>query len=291
MSDEPRTRRRTRRHRARHLSAVVAVTAAVLLAAGCSGGSGTTTVVTDPAAAVKAAALKTSSANTVHIEMTEELSGVAHLTVTVSGDVDRVAKRESITTDLRSTKLQLIRDGDTFFARAGGTGKWTQINLDPSLVDKVASQFNPQEGQLELLQQLGVKLQNVGDVTTGGTRTAHYVGTLDWQKLLGAITSAGVLSSQDANLVQSNASGSSGTLDVYVDGEQRVQEETTHLSLEIKGQSIRVVTTARFTNYGSPVNITVPTPDQVASTHDVATFADFGQVIAQLELHGGGVPS
>lgn len=279
--------------RARPGGAATAAVLTVLLLAltgACSSGGGTK-VTTSPAAAVRAAATKAANAKTAHMEITETISGPVHLTITMSGDFDRDAQRGHLTVDNANIHLEEIQDHNTAYVRAGSSQKWTRVELDPSIAEKITEQLNPAQGQLALLEKLGVDVKEVGDLTTAGAKVTHYAGAIDWRKMLETVGATGVAPSGAIDQLESQVDEGSGTADVYIDTNGHVRLTTLTLSLTAQGQTVHIEAENHLSRYDEPVDITVPGPADVTATKKAGTLQEFTQIVAGVASAGVTTPS
>jgi hypothetical protein len=284
---------RTNRLHTRSTGAVAAAVLAVLLLAltsACSNGGGTK-VTTSPAAAVRAAATKAANAKTAHMEMTETISGPADLTLTMTGDFDRDAQRAHLTVKSANVDLEEIQDHNTAYIRLGSSKQWTRVELDPSITQKITDQLNPAQGQLALLEKLGVDVKEVGDLTTDGTKVTHYAGTIDWRKLLETVGAVGVAPSSAIDQLESQVDDGSGTADVYIDSSGLVRRSSLTLALTADGDTLHIEAENNLSRYNEPVDITVPDPADVVATKKAGTLQEFTQIVAGIASAGASIPS
>lgn len=283
---------RTSRRSTRPTSAVTAALLAVLLLAAtsaCSSGGGTK-VTTSPSAAVQAAATKAADAKTAHMEMTETISGPVDVTFNLTGDFDRSAQRSHLTMKGNNVLLEEIQDRNTAYVRSGSS-QWTRVDLDPAITEKIEKQLNPAQGQLALLEKLGVDVKEVGDLTTGGTKLTHYAGALDWRKLLETVGSLGAVPSGAVDQLESEVHEGSGSADAYIDSSGHVRRTTLTLSLTAQGQTVHIEADNNLSRYDEPVDIAVPGPADIATTKKAGTLQEFSQIVAGLGTGGLGTPS
>ncbi len=116
-----------------------------------------------------------------------------------------------------------------------------------------------------------------GDVTTVGTEkldgvdTTHYRATVDLSKYPGLVPADQREAVQKAVDQLTNAAHiSTFPVHVWVDQDGLVRQVRAVLTETIQGQTVNVVTTERFYDFGTPVDIQLPAENQVT---DISTLA------------------
>ena len=184
-------------------------------------------------------------------------------------------------TDTTASIVYDVENGDPvmymrfgFLAKLLPQGKtWVKIDLEQA--GKAAgidfSQLlggatqSPTQG-LDMLRSAG-DFTNEGSETIDGVQTTHYHGTIDLEKIA---ASGGPAASAVQRLIQLGAP-TSEPMDVWIDGSGFVRQFEESYTQTIDGTASTVDMTMTMSDYGGPVQITVPPPDQVLDGTSLAT--------------------
>jgi hypothetical protein len=171
---------------------------------------------------------------------------------------------------------------------AAGEPGWLQVNVaDGALVggsdEAVAGMPNGRD-YLAYLRNLSGDVTDEGDTKIDGVVVHHYGGALDLSKIF---SKAG-LDAQQAQLAQLEQQGAhlDATMDAFIDDNGLPHRVTIKISNPGFSFEIRL----DFVDYGAPVDVVVPPPEQVVETRSVNSPAEFfavSQEIGQLLLRGG----
>lgn len=265
-----------------------AATAAVggLLLTGCSSGTTTaptastepaspTVVASPPAGAISAspaaylsqAADATTAAGTAKFTAQISTGDDKAATIGMDGAID--FSTEAIQVKVSSAMLGgtegievVVVDGQSYIKMPMFQGKWMKTPAQ-----KVGVNFTDPTDGLSSLKNLA-DLKEVGTEEIDGVSTTHYTGTLDLKE---ALAQANIPSADLAKIKQEMDRVKDGaTVDVWVDDEGRVVQIKTSMSLDTgTGKPVAFSNTMKFFDFGAPVDIKAPSPDQVISPSDV----------------------
>jgi len=156
------------------------------------------------------------------------------------------------------------------------------IKVDLSAVGKQAGIDLSQFTQLgtDPSQMVGWLRTVSGDVTTVGTEqldgveTTHYRATVDLSKYPDLVPAAQRETVRKAiDQLTKSAHLNSFPVHVWVDKDGLVRQIRAVLTESIQGQTMNVVTTERFYDFGAPVDIQIPSDDQVTDISSMAGAA------------------
>jgi hypothetical protein len=156
------------------------------------------------------------------------------------------------------------------------------IKLDLNAVGKQAGIDLSQFSQLgtDPSQMVGWLRTVSGDVTTvgaeqlDGVETTHYRATVDLSKYPDLVPAAQRETVRKAiDQLTKSAHLSSFPVHVWVDKDGLVRQIRAVLTESIQGQTMNVVTTERFYDFGAPVDIQIPSDDQVTDISSMAGAA------------------
>jgi len=136
--------------------------------------------------------------------------------------------------------------------------QFTQFASDPSRM-------------VDWLRTASGDVTTVGTETIDGVETTHYRATVDLSKypdLVPADQRDAVRKAVDA--ITKEAHVSSFPIHVWVGKDGLVRQVRTVLTETIQGQTMNVVTSERFYDFGAPVDIQVPADDQVTDISSLA---------------------
>jgi hypothetical protein len=197
--------------------------------------------------------------------------GTTSTQMQLSGEVDAKAQRSSATFDVAGMAFEMVSDGTTLYlrlpeeARAATGGKaWTKLDLEtlaPSL-GPLAGNPNPMQA-FDQLRRPGADVVEVGEEEVRGTKTTHYRTVLDLTASIDQL--GGGLDDQAEPLRQQLAAV---PVEVWLDDDGRIRRQRTTLDLSLPGitgaTDTKVTTTVEAFDYGKPVTIEVPKPEDVA---------------------------
>jgi len=144
--------------------------------------------------------------------------------------------------------------------RAGiDISQFTQFTTDPTqMVDWLRAASGP--------------VTMVGTENVGGEQTTHYRTTIDLDKYPDLVPpQQRDLMQQAVDQIKKTAHVSSFPMHVWVGKDGRVRQVRTVLTEAVQGQTMNVVTTERFYDFGVPVNIALPPDSQVTDVSNLGT--------------------
>lgn len=252
------------------MAAVVLILGGLFAVFGLGGGGGGTSGEASAAEAVSTAATRTIGADSADVSMSLSASTTGmdeSLTGTGSFDFTQKAGTMTMTipVDGQQYSEQEILDNSTIYVNVSGldTGlapsvPWVSI---PAETDHEPTDISTLDATalLHQLQSAGGSATSLGQTAYDNTTVTEYQTTLPPSVLeseMGALPSS---SGQSLGLDLPDM-----TIDVYVtlDGLLKAVAVPTY-SFDIAGQTISVSSTVAFSNFGTPVNVTPPPPDQV----------------------------
>lgn len=246
-------------------------------------GSSTQTVTGD---VLEAAARATQEQGSVRLEfeMTSQSDGAfsqdfqAHGT----GEIDFEAHRsymkfEADGSPAGFSTFELIMDGTTTYMKGafGPSDKWVKTDRSKTAEDSLA--FGADQwsaaGILDDLRSVSEDVEIVGQEELDGMWVTHYRAILDPER------AADVFDNPEPG------EGLAGVADVWIDEQTLVRKVTNEFSIESDAMSMDVTIDMRFLDYGAPVDIEVPDPEDVTEDVDEATSSESGG-IEQMILSG-----
>jgi hypothetical protein len=175
--------------------------------------------------------------------------------------------------------MEMIVDGSTIYMRVpmltyiGGPSGWLSMNpedmgMSSDALGLGAGTYDP-SSIIESLRGAGGEPEVVGTEDVRGVETTHYRATVDLDDAIAQVPED-QRAFIEAQLEQ--LGDSSIPLDVWVDAEglpRRMRLDMGDLLGQAMGAEVGVVMTMDFFDYGVPVDIQVPSPDEVQSFTDV----------------------
>ena len=277
---------------------------AVLALAGCGGSSSTAPVppVERASASYLAAAAAKSTATSsmkVDSEVTMSIPGaVKPVTMTLTGATDNVAKRSEMSFDLSSMlaaipgasglgsaddlKMQLISDLGSgkpvvymrvpFLTKlaSGKVKEWIKVDLqeagkslglDLSTLTDIGS--DPSQ-QLQWLKGTSGDVTELGTEMVDGAETTHYRATVDFEKVVNLAPPEQRASVRKSIAALTRLGVKPMPYDVWIDNDQRIRKMTMQTNQKIAGQETNMNMTMRFHDFGSKVDIQLPSADTVS---------------------------
>jgi hypothetical protein len=201
-----------------------------------------------------------------------------------TGAIDFRARRSQVSLNLPSNLaggglLQAVVDNNALLLNLPGLAQslpglkpWTQSNpTDPSqqqalgVLNQLLLVLDPVTA-IEALYGAGAHTTKVGTETIRGTATTHYRTTVDLKAAAGKLSGAARAEYERA---VSALGQTSVPFDVWVDAQRRARRIQVGINLPNAGG--KITATLELFDYGSPVTITIPPPDQIASAMQLAT--------------------
>lgn len=272
--------------RIRKLFAVVAVLG---IAAGCGGGR-------SPVDTVRLAAAETQSAKTARMAFSlQGLPGAGE--VEAEGEVDLVGNRGTMAMTMPEVEgeslgtIDMVFDGTVVYmkfppalAAEFGDKPWLKMDVDEVMeesagIDLSALQQgsgNPNEA-LGYLRGAGSDTTEVGEETIRGMETTHYRTTIDRQAMLEGAEGA---AREEARKLADALGDQEIRADVWVDDEGRLRKMSYSVDpskMELgepipdELQGARFDYTFEFYDFGIPVNVEIPPPDQTTDLSELVS--------------------
>jgi hypothetical protein len=214
------------------------------------------------------AAANTQAAGSADFKGVIDLSGGAATTnMTFDGQVDfsKNTMKGSVTSDITGQNLtmQVLTIDDKTYAQMPMLGdKWIKTP------DSQGTGGNPLK-QIDSLKRV-TDLKEVGTDDVDGVTATHYKGSIDLTK---ALEAAGFTGEQlDAAKQQLGKSGQDASLEVWVDPDGRIVKMSQHVSLDAAGKQGSLTSTVSFSNFGTSVDVTPPSPDQVIDSSQLQSL-------------------
>ncbi|MGE5272829.1 MAG: hypothetical protein ACM3QU_03535 [Verrucomicrobiota bacterium] len=159
-----------------------------------------------------------------------------------------------------------------------GGKPWIKVDLGE--VGKRAgidiSQFTQFAGDptrmVDWLRAAGGSVTTVGTETVDGEPTTHYKATIDIDKYPSLVAAdQRDLMRKAVDSIKQATHLSSFPMHVWVGKDGLVRQVRTVLTETIQGQTVNVVTSERFFDFGAPVDIVLPSDDQVTDISNLGT--------------------
>lgn len=253
--------------RSRNVTITSIAFVAFALVAGCSGEDAAASAGATPAASAAAsgAALTgenpadllarapgaTFEAGTARFEMTLDISAQGKkMTTAGSGSYDFAKKLGTITMDGKAMgapgTVETILAGDTVYTQLPGEPGWFRMDAA-----EVGGQQDPTK-QLEALRVAASDVQVVGTEAVRGAEARHLTFSLDAKKVAESVGTPEVGAA--AGMINGPAPA-----DIWIDSEGRVVKFQVRMSM----QQAETNTTIEYFDFGDPLSIEVPDPDEV----------------------------
>ena len=221
--------------------------------------------------------------------MTVDLSGTAAgqaLSATGSGDIDFAANAASFSIDMTAAGQQLSMQevvvGQTIYiggqlgaaalAQVAPGKSWMSVDL--SSIASAAGQSagslgtgsNP-AAMLRLLAERGNTVVPTGTSTVDGTTVQGYDVTFDPARIRSELSNP----SLPSWIRQATSSVDFGhlTMQVFIDGANLLRQMRMDMHMSVAGHDVAISETTGFSDYGTPVTVTAPPPDEVLSVQQL----------------------
>ena len=198
-------------------------------------------------------------------------AGGGDTTMNLIGKVDTKAQRTSAKFDIVGMSFDMVSEGSTLYLKlpeearlAIGGKSWAKLDLS-TIAPGVGTIGNPNPMQsFDQLRKPGSEVEEVGEEEVRGTKTTHYRTVLDLTSSIDQL--GGAMAEQVEPLRQKLAAV---PVDVWLDGDDRIRRQRTTLDLSLPGSAgsataTKVTTTVEAFDYGKPVTIELPNPDDVS---------------------------
>ncbi|HEX4490658.1 MAG TPA: hypothetical protein VH914_05565 [Acidimicrobiia bacterium] len=270
--------------------AVIAAAAIVVASRGSSKSASPTTTKTPTTAArsarqiLAAASARTRAAGTARMSMVETVSGSGvSFDLNLNGASDYAHKNSEITMSALGRDFETVRvvSGVSYMSAPGvalpGNAHW--VSLRPSDLGLPSNQSalgsnDPNTG-LQYLSAISGSPHDLGAATIDGAPTTHYGFTVDLRSLMDQMSRGmSKLGGQSLGLGEMN-----GLLDLtnipaeaWIDHDGRVRQFKFTLAMSTLGQSVKAVSTMKYSHFDEPLTITAPAPTDVVPFSSVPQF-------------------
>ena len=149
----------------------------------------------------------------------------------------------------------------------GAVGR--RAGLDVSQFTQFA---NDPTRMVDWLRAASGSVTTVGTEDVGGEPTTHYRATIDLDRYPDLVPAEQRdLMRKAVDAVERSAHVSSFPMHVWVGKDGLVRQVRTVLTETIQGQTVNVVTSERFYDFGAPVDVVIPSDDQVTDISNLGT--------------------
>jgi hypothetical protein len=245
------------KHPVRNLAAAAAIALAM---AGCGGGSDATDTLA-PADAVRAAVSTTTQQPSSRMTMAIKTdAGAIKVEMTGEGVFDYAKKQGQMSMSVPGSaqKVEAIITADTMYMKIPGQGS-SYFSLPMKELGGTSFGSSDPTSSLQVLTGMSDDVKSVGTEEVRGDETTHYRGTYDLKR---AVANLEGLPKQAVQKLIDSGSTTIVPFDAYVDSDGRlrklVQDTTTKLPGG-SGEEAHSPVTMELYDFGTPVNVTVPT--------------------------------
>lgn len=264
--------------------AAVAITLVVSLVFIGAGGPGSK----DASAQVEMGARATLAEHTVAMEVSGSLtangqsipmsgSGFADLssrleTLTMSFSANGTAVQETVLADGPSAYMQVVENDQNAIAQLLPGKHWVEMPLGASASSVLGAGTPNILSQLQLLTQQGNAVVSLGSSTINGEAVTGYQVTITHEAMVAAskrLLAKGGAEAQEMRALLSSISMEPPVIEVWLGADHLLRREKVSMSASSIGNSVSGDVEVDFSNYGSPVTVSIP------AAGDVATYSDF----------------
>lgn len=249
--------------------AVVALLAVMALPfAGCSD----TATTANAAERVREASRKSVDADSVAFEMTIGMSGVAGIDihVTAEGEYDLANRLMTMTMDVFGQETEAVSDGEAIYLRMGMLGDtWIKQEFDGPANPAMGGAGEDPTKVLEWLTEAGDDVEDLGKDEVRGESATHYRVTLDLRETAGKLDAE--LREQVEQAMEMLGQDSL-VVDIWLNEDDlpvRLAYEMSFANSEMQAlRDASMTFTLEYFDWGKPVTVTLPDPDDVQSLED-----------------------
>jgi hypothetical protein len=249
---------------------VLWIVVGLLLAAGVLAAALTAGDDRSPTQRLQAAPDAVADAGSFAFEITvKTTAGTTATDVTLVGAVDAETGRSTASFDLLGSPVELVTDGDVVYLRlpsgSGASGKpWVKVDAGAPTSGALGGITGSPLETFEQLRATGSKVEEIGSQDVRGVPTRHFRAVLDLSDDLDDLPQM-----PGVDLEAFRTQLSAVPVDVWLDEDDLVRRQRTSLRLGVPSgtgstTSVVVTTTIEVFDYGKPVRIEVPAPDQVS---------------------------
>lgn len=245
----------------------------------------------------------TAAAKSARVSMTVSSSGLAAFSLTGDGVVDFANGDSQLTVHFGGAAASLVPDGleersvdhveYVEMPGLGGSDHW--ISIDASKLG-ISSSSVPGLGEsdprqfLASLETVSDNVTKVGSEVIRGVETTHYHATLDLGKSLDQADVPPSLRDAEKQFLGANGTTPTLPVDVFIDGDGYVRRISLGLDLGdlgglgglagggsgSVGSALSMTVSLDFFDFGTPVNVQAPPPDQVSQEPLFGGLGDLG---------------
>jgi hypothetical protein len=144
-----------------------------------------------------------------------------------------------------------------------------QAGIDVSQFTQLA---NDPTQMVDWLRAASGSVTTVGTENIGGEQTTHYRATIDLDRYPDLVPAEQRdLVRKAVDSIKKSAHVSSFPMHVWVGKDGLVRQVRTVLTETIQGQTVNVVTSERFYDFGAPVDVVLPSDDQATDISNLGT--------------------
>src|SRR3954447_13393320 len=235
---------------------LVATAAIALAMAGCGGSSGTDTLA--PADAVRAAVSTTTQQPSSRMTMAMKTdAGAIKVEMAGEGVFDYAKKlgTMSMTIPGSGQKVEAIMTPDTMYMKIPSQGS-SYYSLPMKELGGTQLGASDPASSLQVLTGLSDDVQSVGKEDVRGEETTHYRGTYDLKR---AVTKLNGLPRQAIQKLIDSGSNTVVPFDAYVDSDGRLRKLVENTTTKVSSVQAHSTVTIELYDFGTPVDVTVPT--------------------------------
>lgn len=242
----------------RWMTALLAA-ALLLTSCGASGNNGETSV-----ELVQGAGAAVLAQKTARLEMRFEGAGQEFV---MDGEIDFVENASTLAMDIPGVGvIDIVSSGTNLYVRKAGEG-WTKIELTGEAAKLTTQGFgaDPRAVLEQLTDADGITMEGTEDLR--GHRTTKYRGRLDLEK---AMRAQGITDDQ-IDLLNEQLEGAGevdATVEVYLDDDGLAHRTISRTKI---GSFLDITVTMDLLDFGVPVDIRVPSDDDVVHTDSAST--------------------
>ena len=290
VSEQHDGRRRTRRRRITMAAGLALVLAVSLVVIGVSGPGST-----DAAAQVELGARTTLAAQTAALTISGSItangesipvtgSGYANLStdledVTLSFSDAGTALNETELTDGTNLYMQISENGQNVISQLLPGKDWLSLPLTTNSSELGSGAPNILT-QLQVLTQQGNTVVPLGSSTINGVNVTGYQVTFSQSAMSAAANRVKGLTGAESQAVQAvvkDFTKNPPVLKVWLDANHLLQREEVSISMSASGGAVAADVIIDFSDYGTPITVSVPAASDVGSYSDFLTAAQSAQ--------------
>ena len=247
-----------------------ALAAGALLLASCGESGGQTTV-----ELVQGAGAAVIEQETARMEMRFEGGGQSF---TMDGEIDFANAASSFVMDIPgATALEYVGKDTSIYIRSAGGG-WTRIDLTGGAADLATQSLgaDPRAMLEQLADADGISEDGTEEIR--GVRTTKYSGRIDLEK---AMRAQG-MSDEQIELTKSQLNGAGevdATVEVFLDDDGLAHRTVSRIAV---GSLMDIAVTMDLLDFGTPVDIRVPSDDEVVRTESASSHLELNELLQSI---------